>query len=52
MYYGYEAVMRRPLSARAQEIGFRVGFAVLITLFVVLTFNDIGYVSSLFEKTG
>lgn len=52
MYYGYEAVMRRPLSARAQEIGFRVGFAVLISLFLVLTLNDIGYVSSLFDKTG
>lgn len=52
VYYGYEAVMRRPLSARAQEIGFRVGFAVLISLFLVLTLNDIGYVSSLFDKTG
>lgn len=52
MYYGYEAVMRRPLSARAQEIGFRIGFAVLITLFLVLTLNDIGYISSLFDKTG
>ncbi len=52
MYYGYEAVMRRPLSARAQEIGFRIGFAVLISLFLVLTLNDIGYVSSLFNKTG
>ncbi len=52
MYYGYEAVMRRPLSVRAQEIGFRIGFAVLISLFLVLTLNDIGYVSSLFNKTG
>ncbi len=52
MYYGYEAVMRRPLSARAQEIGFRIGFAVLISLFLVLTLNDIGYISSLFDKTG
>ena len=52
VYYGYEAVMRRPLSARAQEIGFRVGFALLITLFLVLTWNDIGYVSDLFSKTG
>jgi regulator of sigma E protease len=52
VYYGYEAVMRRPLSERAQEIGFRVGFAALITLFLVLTWNDIGYVPDLFDKTG
>ena len=52
MYYGYEAVMRRPLSERVQEIGFRVGFAALITLFLVLTWNDIGYVADLFDKTG
>lgn len=52
MYYGYEAVMRRPLGARAQEIGFSIGFAVLITLFLVLTLNDIGYIPSLFNNTG
>jgi len=52
VYYGYEAVMRRPLSARAQEIGFRMGFAVLVTLFLVLTLNDIGYISSLFDNAG
>lgn len=52
VYYGYEAVMRRPLSERAQEMGFRVGFGALITLFLVLTWNDIGYVADLFNKTG
>ena len=52
VFYGYEAIMRRPLSAKAQEIAFRVGFALLITLFLVLTWNDIGYVSDLFSKTG
>jgi len=52
VFYGYEAIMRRPLSERAQEIGFRVGFAALITLFLVLTWNDFGYVADLFNKTG
>lgn len=52
MFYAYEAVMRRPLSARAQEIGFQAGFALLITLFLVLTFNDIGYVTDLITKAG
>ncbi len=52
VYYGYEAVMRRPLSARAQEIGVRMGFTMLATLFLVLTLNDVGYISSLFDNTG
>ncbi len=49
LYYGYEAVAGRPLSQKKQEFGFRIGFAVLLTLFVVLTINDIGYVRSLFS---
>ena len=48
LYYGYEAVAGRPLSEQKQEFGFRIGFAVLLGLFVVLTFNDIGYIRSLF----
>ena len=52
LYYGYEAIMRRPLSEKVQEIGFKAGFAVLITLFLVLTWNDIGYVANLFGNKG
>ncbi len=52
LYYGYEAIMRRPLSMAAQEIGFRIGLAVLLTLLIVLTVNDTGYVSGLFSKNG
>ncbi len=47
LYYGYEAVAGRPLSEKKQELGFRIGFAVLMTLLVILTWNDIGYISSL-----
>lgn len=49
VYYAYEAVAGRPLSQEKQEFGFRIGFAVLLTLFVALTINDIGYVSSFFS---
>lgn len=49
VYYAYEAVAGRPLSQEKQEFGFRIGFAVLLTLFVALTINDIGYVSSIFS---
>jgi len=49
LYYGYEAVAGRPLSERKQEFGFRVGFAFLMTMLVILTWNDIGYVRSFFS---
>lgn len=49
VYYSYEAVAGRPLSQKKQEIGFRFGFAILLTLFVILTVNDIGYVASIFS---
>lgn len=41
LFYAAEAVRGRPLSPRAQEIGFRAGFALLIALFVFATFNDL-----------
>lgn len=49
LYYGYEAVAGRPLDEKKQEFGFRIGFAVLISLMLVLTFNDIEYIRSLFS---
>ena len=49
LYYGYEAIAGRPLSQKKQEFGFRIGFAMLLTLFVILTVNDIGYVRSIFS---
>ena len=39
-YYAYEAARGRPLSQRAQEIGFRFGFALVFTLMVFTLFND------------
>jgi regulator of sigma E protease len=39
-YYAYEAVRGRPLSQRAQEIGFRFGFALVFTLMVFTLLND------------
>lgn len=47
LYYGYEALAGRPLSQKKQEFGFRIGFAVLLALFVMLTINDIGYLRSI-----
>lgn len=41
VFYALEAIRGRPLSERAQEFGFRIGFALVIVLFVFVTFNDI-----------
>ena len=41
LYYAFEAVLGRPLGARAQELGFRLGLAVVLGLFVLATWNDL-----------
>ena len=41
LFYAYEAVARRPLTARVQEAGYRVGFALLIGLVLFSTWNDL-----------
>jgi regulator of sigma E protease len=41
LYYGIEAVRGRPLGERAQELGFRIGFALVISLMLFATWNDI-----------
>jgi regulator of sigma E protease len=39
-YYLAEAVRRKPLSERVQQIGYRFGFAIVVTLMVFTLFND------------
>ena len=41
LYYAIEAIRGRPLSESAQEFGFRIGLALVLTLMLVATFNDI-----------
>jgi regulator of sigma E protease len=41
VFYAIEAVRGRPLPPRAQEIGLRAGFALLITLLLFVTWNDL-----------
>lgn len=40
MFYAIEAVRRRPLSERSQEIGFRIGLAIVLSLMVFSFWND------------
>lgn len=41
LYYGIEALRGRPLGERAQEYGFRVGLAMVLSLFLFATWNDL-----------
>ena len=41
MFYAVEAIRGRPLSERAQEMGFRVGLALVLMLMIFATYNDI-----------
>jgi regulator of sigma E protease len=47
VFYAAEAVRGRPLSDRAQDIGFRIGLAIVLALMVVSTWNDIAHLASL-----
>lgn len=40
MFYAIEAVRGRPLSERAQEVGFRIGLAIVLLLLVYTTYQD------------
>ncbi len=48
LYYGIEAILGRPLSQTAQEIGFKVGLALLLMLMVLATWNDLSRLSKMF----
>lgn len=41
LFYGFEAVRGRPLSERTQEIGFRIGLALVLMLMLFAAWNDI-----------
>ncbi len=41
LFYAIEAARGKPLSERAQEVGFRIGFAIVVMLMIFATYNDI-----------
>jgi regulator of sigma E protease len=41
LYYAFEAVLGRPLGARAQDVGFRLGLAVMVGLMLLAAWNDL-----------
>jgi regulator of sigma E protease len=46
LFYAIEAVRGRPLSERAQELGFRIGLAIVLMLMIFATFNDIVHLTT------
>jgi len=41
LFYAIETIRGRPLSEKAQEVGFRIGLAIVVMLMIFATFNDI-----------
>jgi regulator of sigma E protease len=50
LFYLVEALRGRPLSERTQEIGFRIGFAIVLMLLVFATYNDIPRLFAVFNR--
>ena len=46
LFYAVEALRGRPLSERAQEMGFRIGLGLVLMLMVFATYNDILHLAS------
>jgi regulator of sigma E protease len=46
LFYAIEATRGRPLSERAQEVGFRIGLAIVVMLMIFATFNDIVHLTT------
>lgn len=51
LLYAVEAVRRQPIGAKVQEWAFMTGFAAIMSLMVVLTWNDLGSVGLLARVT-
>lgn len=47
LFYAIEAVRGRPLSERVQELGFKVGLALVLMLMLFATWNDILHLTAL-----
>jgi regulator of sigma E protease len=47
VFYAYEAIRRKPASEAAMEMSFRFGFALVIALMLLATWNDIRHFASL-----
>ena len=46
LFYSIEGIRGRPLSEKAQEVGFRIGLAIVLMLMIFATFNDIVHLTT------
>jgi len=46
LFYAIEAIRGKPLSERAQEMGFRIGLAMVLMLMVFATYNDFKHLAA------
>nr|WP_319485170.1 RIP metalloprotease RseP [uncultured Cohaesibacter sp.] len=44
VFYAIEGIRGKPLSAKSQEVGFRIGLALVFSLMIFATFNDITHI--------
>lgn len=47
LFYAVEAVRGRPLSPRTQDIGFRIGLAIVLMLMIFATWNDVIHLATM-----
>jgi regulator of sigma E protease len=40
LFYAIEAIIRKPVPEKVQEVGFRIGGAVIFSLMTIAIFND------------
>ena len=52
VFYAVEALRGRPLSERAQEIGFRIGLAIVAAMMLFATWNDLVHLTSAWVSGG
>jgi regulator of sigma E protease len=46
LFYAIEAARGRPLSERVQEVGFRIGLAIIVMLMIFTVWNDVSHFRS------
>ncbi|MBS7699291.1 MULTISPECIES: RIP metalloprotease RseP [unclassified Chelatococcus] len=52
LFYAIEALRGRPLSEAAQEIGFRIGLAIVVMLMLFVTWNDLTHLGLALSQRG
>lgn len=52
VFYAYEGLFGKPMSAKAQDIGMRIGLSMVLMLFVFVTWNDLSRLNVFDRITG